>query len=395
MYLFLGVGLGLAAQACKEERRLALVGSLFFILLASLSREDGILGFPLLFFLAKGRRLEVALGALPLILLWGGIRVFALSRFLGGGGDLLRGAGLGDRMLAGADWFAHSIQMLLLVEPPRILSGGIPNSHWMRILLPLYLLGFVLAFFLRAPRILRFVLFWTFLGSLPFLRMTPLAEGLAGRYALVLLPPISLGLGALWGRLKPPKPLLLFCPLLLFPWTLKQWRTIAQEESAYLQVLEVDPGDRRALSLLGNALESSGKNLEALRVYRTLKERFPGYPKAWVNMGNLLFRMGQKNQGLRVLQESSRRFPNHALAWLSLGRAFFALGKNLEAGEAFQKALHLSPQLGQAARYLCRSQLQLGNVEAASAALKEASRIDPGHPSLSYLVRNLTMLRSK
>lgn len=395
MYLFLGIGLGLGIQASRSEGR-SLWWAMLFLLFAALSREDGILGFPILFFwVPRGRRLGFALASTALCLLWAGLRVFALSRFLGGGGDLLRGAGLWERLLSGADWFAHSIRMLLLWEPPRILSAGIPSTHWMRILLPLFFLAFVLAFVRRWSRELRFVLLWAFLGSLPFLRLFPLAEGLAGRYAYVLLPPLALGLGLAFIRLKRFQTWMLFTPLVLFPWTLKQWRTIAKEEQAYLQVLEVDPGDRRALSLLANALEAQGKGDEALRAYRELTERFPRYPKAWVNLGNLLFRLGRRSEGLAVLEKSCQRFPRHALAWLSLGRARFATGANKKAATAFATALKLAPRLGQAARFLCRARLKLGHWKAAAQALEQAKHIDPRHPSLVKLAEKLAITRRK
>ena len=396
MYLFLGIGLGLGIEASREEEKGSWFWALAFVFLAALSREDGILGFPLLFFFVpRRRRLDFALGSLPFVVVWVGIRVVALSRFLGGGGDLLGGAGLWDRLLAGADWFAHSVQMLLLLEPPRILSAGIPDAHWMRLLLPLFLLGFVSVFLRRAPRTVRFGFVWVFIASLPFLRLFPLAEGLAGRYAFVLLPPVALGLGVGWSRLRNPRTWMLFAPLLLLPWTLKQWRTIAREELAYRQVISVDPGDRRASSLLANALEAEGKRKEALDAYRELTERFPDYPKAWVNLGNLLFRMGKRKEGLKVLAESCRRFPRHALAFLSLGRARFATGANEEAVRAFERALKLAPRLGQAGRYLCRAELRLGHWRAAAAALEQAKKIDPAHPSLRRLGQKLTMARAK
>ncbi len=396
MYLFVGAGLGLGIEASREEGRGSWFWALVLVFLAALSREDGILGFPLLFFFVpKGRRLGFVLGALPLVALWTGIRVWALSRFLGGGGDLLRGAGLWDRLLAGADWFAHSIQMLLLLEPPRILSGDIPNTHGMRLLLPLFLLGLGWVYVRRAPQILRFLFFWVFIASLPFLRIFPLAEGLAGRYAFVLLPPIALGLGGGWSRLRSQRTWMLFAPLLLVPWTLKQWRTIAREKLAYRQVLSVDPGDLRARSLLANALEAEGKFAEALRSYKELTQRFPRYSKAWVNLGNLLLRQGKRREGLAVLVETCRRFPRHALAFLSLGRARFASGANEEAARAFGRALSLAPRLGQAARYLCRAELRLRHWKAAGEALRKAQRIDPGHPSLPRLEQKLSLARSK
>ncbi|HHI78671.1 MAG TPA: tetratricopeptide repeat protein [Planctomycetes bacterium] len=396
MYLFLGLGLGLGIRGSREGGRGGLLPSLFFLFLASLSREDGLLGFALLFvLLRRERRLGFALTGLPFLLAWLGLRVFALGRFLGGGGDLLRGASLWERLQAGADWFAHALGMLLLLEPPRILSAGIPPTGWMRIFLPLFCFVLVFAFVRRSPRVSRLALFWGLLASLPFLRLLPLAEGLAGRYAFVLLPPIALGLGYAWSRLRQPPTWLLFSPLLLLPWTWKQWKTIAREDRAYRQVLEVDPGDRRARSLLANALESQGRMDQALAAYREMTRRFPRDPKGWVNLGNLLLRLGRREEGMGVLERTCARFPRHALAWLSLGRARYTSRNWVGAAAAFERALALSPRLGQAARYLCRSRLRLGQWKKAEAALRAARRIDPGHPDLPRLARKLLLPRAK
>jgi tetratricopeptide (TPR) repeat protein len=65
-------------------------------------------------------------------------------------------------------------------------------------------------------------------------------------------------------------------------------RKLAQAETAYRQILETDPGHRRALYGLGRLLAEKGDHREAARRFQTLSSIEPESAKVWHRLGNAL-----------------------------------------------------------------------------------------------------------
>ncbi|MDP6424135.1 MAG: tetratricopeptide repeat protein [Planctomycetota bacterium] len=378
----LALGLGGLALYCALGGRL--LAAAVCVFLGAHAREDAVIFVPVIALLlpaAERRRWAITGGAT--LGVWLAVRWLAIGMVL---------PPVELSWTAPFDSFAHHAGMLLLIDPPRVMSDGLASTGIWRALLPAFLLGC----FIAAGRGLRTRngLVWALLAFLPFAQLVVHGEQVAARYAYPMLPGLALaGLVVMAPSGPRLRAVLALLPLLLAPFWLRQVHVLSDARRTFEQVLAVEPDNARAALALALAEENAGDAAAAVRRFEDLVKRRPRYAKAHVNLGRLLWKRGELARAERVLEDAVARFPNSGRAGLTFGRFLYEQKRYGAAALELEEALVRNPCEGQAARYLCRSLLRLGKRARAAKVLEVARRLDPKHRALIELERLLTSAR--
>lgn len=171
-------------------------------------------------------------------------------------------------------------------------------------------------------------------------------------------------------------------------WQLTFWQS---SERLFRRTLQVTGENAVALANLGIALESKGRNEEALDFYLRATRANPSLVQAHNNAANLLDAGGRTDEAVRHYRESLRLKPNAALAHANLAGALSRSGRNDEAQKHFSEALRLAPRDPRVPYLIAKSLLRSGRAPEAVAAFNQALAIDPNHlQTLTFLARTLT-----
>ncbi|HEY3130514.1 MAG TPA: DUF5107 domain-containing protein, partial [Acidobacteriota bacterium] len=110
------------------------------------------------------------------------------------------------------------------------------------------------------------------------------------------------------------------------------------------RILEIEPKDANARSLLGDILFSRNRRPEALAAWRSAIEADPKHFSSLQNLGMALLEEGTTGEGLRLLTQASEVRPDH-LATAVLVAGMNARSGNAKAGrEALRRALQANPE---------------------------------------------------
>ncbi|GEM_PF-4425335 len=377
------VSLGNGGRLSEGARALVTAA---LLLASALSREDGILlVFPILVYAGKRRRrLLPALASAATV--WVVLRLIALGTLAGGVDPPSAASGF----LTAADTFARGLGMLLLVEPIRAMSDGVPSSGAFILLLPAVLVLLCVA--LSKRNSLAAPLAWMLLAFLPFSHILPLRDGITARFVFPMLPPFLLIVTDLAARMPGGAARLrAWAPvaLLLLPLWFRELRVFGNQELLFARALELQPGSRRARLLHALGMEGNGRKRAALDALRVLHAEEPSYGKAASNLGRLLLETGRIEEAVGVLDRAVYDYPRNRVIPLLLGRALRGSGRIEEALVAFEEATARDPRMGQAYREQVRCLLALGRKRRAVEVLALARKVDPRHPALARLERLL------
>lgn len=118
----------------------------------------------------------------------------------------------------------------------------------------------------------------------------------------------------------------------------------ADKSISYLkQVLENDPKDFLAWSLLGSVYFNSSKFPEAENAYSAALELKPDLTGTMVNLGKLYLSRKQYDSAVDILKKATQADPGSAISFRLLGEAYVYLQKGSLAVPALNEALRLSP----------------------------------------------------
>jgi tetratricopeptide (TPR) repeat protein len=137
------------------------------------------------------------------------------------------------------------------------------------------------------------------------------------------------------------------------------------------------PGNYRAHTNLGHALEEAGRLDEAIAEYREATRIRPGYGEALNYLGSALLDSGRPDEALQVLEEAVRAWPRYVPALNNLGLALAAQSRPNEAVGRFREAIGLGPGFAPAHGNLGVVLAGQGRLDEAVAAFREARRLQP------------------
>jgi tetratricopeptide (TPR) repeat protein len=114
------------------------------------------------------------------------------------------------------------------------------------------------------------------------------------------------------------------------------------------QVLALNPGDPKAHTGMGNALQGRGNSQEAAGQYREALALDPGFPEAHNNLGIVLDGEGRSEEAIAHFRKAVDGKPGSAQFRNNLGHALAAQGKLVEAIPHYQAALEIKPRFPEA-----------------------------------------------
>ncbi len=149
---------------------------------------------------------------------------------------------------------------------------------------------------------------------------------------------------------------------------------------AYRRTVALDPRHLHAQFNLGNALVALKRFDEAADAYEQVRAIDPTILETYNNLGNVLMELGRADAALRVYREAIALNPNGADTFTNLAAALLALGALPEALEATGQALNIDPS--HAVAWFIRSELktfkagdgEIAQLEALVAAAKRPPR---------------------
>ncbi|HEV8132907.1 MAG TPA: DUF5107 domain-containing protein, partial [Acidobacteriota bacterium] len=150
------------------------------------------------------------------------------------------------------------------------------------------------------------------------------------------------------------------------------------------RILEIEPKDSNARSLLGDVLYSRNRRPEALAAWRSGVEADPKHFSSLRNLGMALLEEGKTDEGLRWLMQASEARPDHLPTTLLVASMNARRGNVQAAREALQRALQRKPGDDLLTEKLASLEAQTGNHQRALELLA-AHTFEPRHQSYSLL----------
>ncbi len=132
------------------------------------------------------------------------------------------------------------------------------------------------------------------------------------------------------------------------------------------------------------ALNRTGDPARAAEVLRGVLEVAPGDAKALTNLGESLLLLGQPAESRRALEEAIRANPDSPEAWTNLSRTLSAMGEGARAIEAARNALRCEPAFTTAKSNLGNLLVSAGRLDEAERQFRQAIAIDPNHAEARY-----------
>jgi predicted O-linked N-acetylglucosamine transferase (SPINDLY family) len=125
------------------------------------------------------------------------------------------------------------------------------------------------------------------------------------------------------------------------------------------------------------ALHRAGRLAEAERLYRLLLQRNPRQPDALTLLGTVCLQRGEWAEGVALIDRSLALAPNQPNAWVNRGNAQSALRRFDEALASYDRALALKPDLAEAHNNRGNALRDLHRPEEALASYDRALALDP------------------
>ena len=159
------------------------------------------------------------------------------------------------------------------------------------------------------------------------------------------------------------------------------------------QAVGIDPSDPLLQNNFGNALRSMGNDVAALEAYRAAVASDEGYVNALYNLADLLQERGEHAESEAGYRRVVALAPSDVGAWMGLGMVLLAQGRDDDALACFERAVSLRPEdpvchynLGNALRSVER-------MDEAAREFRQAVAIAPdyaeAHHNLGMVLRSL------
>jgi Flp pilus assembly protein TadD len=193
-------------------------------------------------------------------------------------------------------------------------------------------------------------------------------------FALVLLG------GRLLPRRWPQAAAALLVVVLFATWTYQRNLVWQDEVTLRRDAVAKSPTKTRALAILANALERSGRYGEAELYYRrtlALPSRFDAF--AHHNLGNVLLKLGKVDEAVEQFRTALNMEPGEKLMRLNLAYALALQGNTAAAAAEFQELIRRHPQDPRAYNNLGRLLMGEGKLTEAIPLFREALRLKPDY----------------
>lgn len=141
------------------------------------------------------------------------------------------------------------------------------------------------------------------------------------------------------------------------------------------------PANPRGYYNLGKALDETGQEAEAMRLYQRATEVDPMYDEAYFGQGVLRSRQGRLGDAVKAYREAIRLRPGNADARSNLGNVLVRLGRFDQAVEQYDETLRITPEHADVRYNLGSTWLQLGRFPDAIRAFREVLHRQPDHVS--------------
>lgn len=165
---------------------------------------------------------------------------------------------------------------------------------------------------------------------------------------------------------------------------LRAGRGAAAEASARRALL-AQPGDGRALHLLGLSLKAQGRAAEAIAALEAAVAAIPAYPEALFNLGNTLAQVGRAADAAARYAAVLALRPGHEQARLNLGNALRDQGDLAGAEVAYREARARHPRSAGPPFNLGNVLQEQGRLDEAVDAYRAALALDPATATLANL----------
>ncbi len=360
------------------------------VLLALLSKEDGIVFAVAYFAFEKKHRRTVVAGTLIAVFTYAKLRSHALgSSFPEAPGAPLADATLLERMHVGGFAILEALRLSAFpfFYPPhyRVQDVAPPSSFATSSAAVLAWVG--LAFLLVRPLWKRTSSSAALSGAvvaaaaLPVLQLVPAGEVFAPRFLYPLLLFGAPLLDALLRRSLPSSTArgVVFALLLVvaIPTAWKRSAVYKTRGSYRSAVLELHPDDARSWNGLGHDYFERGLIDAAREAWERATEIEPSYSRPWTNLGISYYTEGDSRLALPYFVEAVETGPQNPVAHIWLGRARLERSQVLEARDLFLKATKLAPGMAAGWNGLAKACLELNHADGARMASDRAQRLAP------------------
>ena len=140
---------------------------------------------------------------------------------------------------------------------------------------------------------------------------------------------------------------------------------------------------------LGNALQASGQNEEAITSFKKALKIKPDFLLAHNNLGNALNQTGNKEEAIASYNTAIGLNPNAALAYYNLGNLFYSQGEQENAITHYRKALAIEPEFADANNNLASLLAATGNIEEAIELFKNALKLNKNNAMAQHMLNAL------
>ena len=161
-------------------------------------------------------------------------------------------------------------------------------------------------------------------------------------------------------------------------------RDFALAERLYHGLLRQNPTHLELLGDLGSLYVKSGRDSEALAVYKKILDIDPQNLNAMNNLGSIYRHMGQFRDSVAILEQGIIIDEQNIQLFYNLGFTYKDMGKYDDAIKCFNMVIEKNPNDVLAYNHLGSIYIQKQEFEKAKPVLERGLRIDPNHPVLHF-----------
>ncbi len=164
--------------------------------------------------------------------------------------------------------------------------------------------------------------------------------------------------------------------------TLHKGGRLAEAESIYREIIEIEPTQLDALHFLGMLLHQLGRSEAGLALLGDTLKLDPFHADAHNNLGNILKELGRLDDAADAYRSVIELRPDHADAHNNLGTVLKGQKKIKDAVACYEKAITIDPKHTGAFHNLGNAYKNLGHLDDAENAYRSAIELSPDNASV-------------
>jgi len=163
----------------------------------------------------------------------------------------------------------------------------------------------------------------------------------------------------------------------------------------FSHALDVTTDNYVADACLGQALDATGEDQEALEYCRAAVKLDPDYAPGQFFLGTVLWKLGDTNGAFDCLNTAARALPHDAGFQYNLGKFLLEHGSPNKAAERFNAALKINPDFAEAHNALGKTLLRQGKTKEAADQLAQAVALEPRNAQFHYDLGTVLLANSQ